>query len=551
MNSRKVIAPLALATALSIGTAGSLLAQDGTAPSLILSNGQIYTASPDNPHAEAVAIQDNRIVAVGSTKDILAMAGPSTQQIDLKGKFVVPGLNDAHYHSFSNAPVGHQIELPWEPTWEQVLEAVEKATKDVPEGTWILGLAGVDVIEDLKADRFSLDKIAPNHPVYISTWFSHGEVMNTNAMNIFGVDENAPDPLGGWHIRDAGSDKITGKFHEYVQWPLRRKLLDLNLSDEQMIQLLKEQTEQLLKWGVTSIQDMPIVTPERYLRLLNASETPIRVRYMRMPTTTPEARDISESADVDKHPFGNDRITASGTKWFLDGTPMERVAATRKDYADKPGWKGRIFFDDAEQQKMLSNPDEWRDQLLLHCHGDRCAENVMDNMEAVSKTGWPEKRLRIEHGDGIVGDLIPRAAELGIIVVQQPHHLVLKDIFNIRYGEDTDFLRLRSLIDAGIPLAFGTEGLETPYAAFPYSINHPLDPNESITRAQVIDAFTSVAAFAEMEEGEKGQIKPGMLADIAVLSQNLLEAPAEELEKTESLLTIIDGEIVYDAGKLN
>ncbi|AEV36660.1 Amidohydrolase 3 [Pseudovibrio sp. FO-BEG1] len=219
MNSRKVIAPLALATALSIGTAGSLLAQDGTAPSLILSNGQIYTASPDNPHAEAVAIQDNRIVAVGSTKDILAMAGPNTQQIDLKGKFVVPGLNDAHYHSFSNAPVGHQIELPWEPTWEQVLEAVEKATNDVPEGTWILGLAGVDVIEDLKADRFSLDKIAPNHPVYISTWFSHGEVMNTNAMNIFGVDENAPDPLGGWHIREAASDKITGKFHEYVQWP--------------------------------------------------------------------------------------------------------------------------------------------------------------------------------------------------------------------------------------------------------------------------------------------------------------------------------------------
>lgn len=520
---------------------------------LLLTNGKIYTADPANPNAEAVAIRGNKIVAVGSTKNIAALAGPKSQTIDLKGHRVIPGLNDAHYHTFSNAPVGHQVELPWEPTWDQVLEAVEAATKEVPEGALIMGLAGVKIIEDEKADRFSLDKIAPNNPVYISTWFSHGEVMNTKAMEIFGVAENAPDPLGGWFIRKPGSKKITGKFHEYVQWPLRRKLLDLYLDDEKMIQVIKEESDRLLRWGVTSIQDMPLVTPERYLRLIDKAELPIRIRYIRIPTTTTEARDVTESADLPEHPFGNSFITATGTKWFLDGTPMERVAATIKSYKDHPSktdWKGRMFFDEAQIKDMLSKPEEWRDQLLLHCHGDRCAKNVMDGMEAISKTGWAEKRLRIEHGDGIAGDLIPQAARLGVTVVQQPHHFVLKDIIKARYGQYTKFFKLRSLLEAGIPLAFGTEGLESPYAAFSFAVKHPFDIKESISREQVVDAFTRTAAFSEFKENDKGQIKSGMLADIAVLSQDLFSVPLEKVKDTQSLLTIIDGKVAYDAGQL-
>ncbi|MGB1239746.1 MAG: amidohydrolase family protein, partial [Pseudomonadales bacterium] len=315
-------------------------------------------------------------------------------------------------------------------------------------------------------------------------------------------------------------------------------------------EVIKEEADKLLRWGVTSIQDMPLVTPERYLRLIDKADLPIRIRYIRIPTTTTEGRDVDESADLPKHPFGNPKITASGTKWFLDGTPMERVAATRKAYADRPGWKGRMFFDNQQIEEMIAKPEEWRGQLLLHCHGDRCAENVMDSMQAVSDGDWKAKRLRIEHGDGIVGELIDQAAELGVIAVQQPHHLVLQQIFRSRYGEDTQFLRLRSLIEAGVPLAFGTEGLDSPYAAFPYAVNHPLDASESITREQVVDGFTRVAAFAEFEEQQKGQIKAGMLADIAVLSQNLLNVSMEKITETQSLLTIVDGEIAYDAGEL-
>lgn len=155
------------------------------APDKILINGKVYTADSDNPYAEAIAIKGSQIIAVGTTDEINKLANAQTKTIDLKNHLVIPGINDAHFHSFSNAPVGHQIELQWEPSWEQVLEAVKKAVNETPEGTWITtSMAGVNVIEDLKADRFSLDKIAPNHPVYISTWFSHGEIINTEAMKL-------------------------------------------------------------------------------------------------------------------------------------------------------------------------------------------------------------------------------------------------------------------------------------------------------------------------------------------------------------------------------
>ena len=521
------------------------------APDKILVNGKVYTADSDHPYAEAIAIKGNKIIAVGSTTEINKLASAQTKTIDLKNHLVIPGINDAHFHSFSNAPVGHQIELQWEPCWEQVLEAVKKAVNETPKGTWITtSMAGVNVIEDLKADRFSLDKIAPNHPVYISTWFSHGEIINTRALELFDLSETEKDPLGGWYVRVEGSDVITGKFHEYAQWPLRRKLMDFNLNDEELTQAMQDQTNELLRNGVTSIQDMPLLDPNRYLKVLEDSKIPIRVRYIRIPTTSTTARDVEEVKDLPKYPVKDRLVTATGTKWFLDGTPMEREAATREDYADKPDWKGSVFFSDEEIKSILSNPEEWRGQVLLHTHGDRSAEAIISTMESIEGVDWKSKRVRMEHGDGVVGDLVPRTAKLGALVVQQPQHLVLEHIFKSRFGQHTDFHKLKSLLDAGIPLSFGTEGIESPFASFSYAINHPLDPKESLTREQVIDGFTKAGAFAEFEEETKGQIKVGMVADIAVLSQDILTIPVEKIVKTQSILTMVDGKVVYDKGVL-
>ena len=516
----------------------------------ILINGKIYTANTDYPIAEAIAIKDNKIIAVGTTTEITEFASENTQKIDLENHLVIPGFNDAHFHSFSNAPVGHQIEFPWEPSWDQVLEAVKKAVKETPEGTWITGLAGVKVIDDPKADRFSLDKIAPNHPVYISTWFSHGEIINTNAMNLFGLNEKEKDPLGGWFIRVEGSDVITGKFHEYAQWPLRRQLINFNLDDAKLIEAMKAQTEELLSYGVTSIQDMPLLDPDRYLKVLEDSKIPIRVRYMRMPNTTPTGRDTEEVKDLPEYPLNNKLVRATGTKWFLDGTPMERVAATRKEYADRPNWKGRMSFTDEEIKRILSKEDEWRGQILLHTHGDRSAEIIINTMESIEGVDWKSKRVRLEHGDGVVEDLIPRAANLGAVIVQQPHHLVLGDIIRARFGHE-HFFKFKSLLNANIPLAFGTEGIEGPFSAFAYALHHPFDTKESLTREEVIDGFTKGAAFAEFEENRKGQIKEGMLADLAVLSQDILTIPEEKIVETTSIMTIVDGKIVYDTKVLS
>ncbi|BDD07050.1 amidohydrolase [Aureibacter tunicatorum] len=513
----------------------------------VLYNGKVYTADTHNPLAEAIAIKGNKIISVGTTDQILELASENAEKINLENHLVIPGFNDAHFHSFSNAPVGHQLQLQWEPSWDQVLEAVQQAVKEVPEGTWITGLAGVNVIDDKRSDRFSLDEIAPNHPVYISTWFSHGEVINTKAMNLFGLNDKVKDPLGGWFIREEGSDVITGKFHEYAQWPLRRQLMDFNLNDQELAEAMKAQTSELLSYGVTSIQDMPILSPTRYLKVLEDAEVPIRVRYIRMPNTTPDGRDTEESKSLPKYPLENRLVTATGTKWFLDGTPMERVAAIRKEYADKPNWKGKMSFSNDEIKHILSNPDsEWRGQVLFHTHGDRSAEIIINTMESMKGIDWKSKRVRLEHGDGVVDDLIPRAARLGAIVVQQPHHLVLADIVRSRFGHETHFFKMKSLLENNIPLAFGTEGVEGPFSAFAYALHHPLDPKESLTREEIIDGFTKGSAFAEFEEHHKGQIKEGMLADLAVLSQDILTIPEEKIVETKSIMTIVDGKIVYD-----
>ena len=512
----------------------------------IFVNGRVFTADDQNSYVEAIAVKGDRILATGTTAAISRLRNTQTVTIDLKKRLVIPGINDAHYHMFSNAPVGYQLQLDWEPGWDDVARELKKAVLELPKGAWITGLIGVNAIEDeARAKRFFLDNITPDHPVYISTWFSHGEVFNTAAMRALGVKENEPDPIGGWFDRVEGSQVITGRFYEYAQWPLRRKLIDLTLTDEQIKDEFEKEAMKLLSLGVTSVQDMPIMKPERYLKLLNKSDFPIRVRYMRIPVTTPEGRDTDEARDIPTHPFDNPMITATGTKWFMDGTPIERGAALRKDYADKPGWKGYLAFPKEEVTDILTNRNDWKGQLLFHCHGDAAAENLFNRMKSIKDVNWASQRVRVEHGDGVVGELAKTASELGVIVVQQPAHLVIGYIYQARYGYDTKFFPLKSLIDEGVVLAFGTEGLESPFEHIGHAVNHNMNPAESITREQAVKAFTRDSAYAEFEEKDKGIIAQGMLADFAVLSQNIFSVPVEKIRETQSVMTVIGGEIKY------
>jgi predicted amidohydrolase YtcJ len=222
----------------------------------------------------------------------------------------------------------------------------------------------------------------------------------------------------------------------------------------------------------------------------------------------------------------------------------------RKPYADRPSTSGELNFSEKEMEDMLRESLQRDDQLLVHVVGDRTVEMFLKAMdETGGKAVWGQRRVRIEHGDGILPDLVARVREMGVVVVQNPTHLALRELMLKRYGnERADQLQpLRSLLDAGITLALGSDGAANPYLNIMLATIYPGKPQEAITRKQAVTAYTLTSAYAEFAEKDKGSLEPGKLADLAVLSQDIFKAPPDDLPKTESVLTMVGGKIVYDA----
>jgi len=290
-----------------------------------------------------------------------------------------------------------------------------------------------------------------------------------------------------------------------------------------------------------------LLTPiERFVRLADKSDLPVRVRAIAFSPTTRSGRDLSEIRELDRLQETGSNVTVSGIKWILDGTPIERGAALRDDYADRPGWYGKLNFPERDIAAMLKESLELQQQLLLHAVGDKTADVVFDAMEIVNggNVDWKSKRLRIEHGEGVIADLIPRARALGVVVVQNPSHFTFVELFRQRWHSPMG--PLRSLIEADIPVALGSDGPMNPFLNIMFAITDPTNPPEAITREQAVRAYTSGSAFAEFAEQDKGTIAAGKLADIAVLSQDPFSVAVPDLPRTRSVLTIVGGKVVYE-----
>ena len=515
------------------------------AADLILLNGKVFTANPVKPFIEAVAISGERIIAVGTSAEIEKLAGAKTRRVDLQGRVVTPGFNDAHIH-FSTDPKGSNLQFKtMEPTWEETIEAVEAATKQSPAGTWIFGSVGATVVLNEQVTRGALDRIAPHHPVLLRAYYGHGYIVNTKAMPLLQITEEEPDPAGGWYERVAGSKKINGRLWEYADWRPSRILSGM-VSDEETIRQMRLMADEAVRYGVTSLQMFSTLPVERFARLLVKADLPVRVHARPFALTSAKGRDLTEIRRMAELRFLNSKVSVSGIKWVLDATPYERGAALRQPYHDLPGWRGKLNFPESDIAAMVKESLDFKQPLLVHCAGDRCAETVLDALESYgSKVNWGAQRVRIEHGDGVIKDLIPRARELGVVVVQNPIHFSEPHVFHPRWG--TERQPLRSLIEAGIPVALGSDGPMNPILNIMFATIHPSNPKEAITREQAVSAYTLGSAFAEFAEKEKGSISNGKLADLVVLSQDIFSAPVPELPKTSSVLTIVSGKVVYDA----
>ena len=524
----------------------SLAAQEPA--ELILINGKVFTSDLANPYADAVAIRGDRILALGTSAEVRKLAAPATRIIDLGGRTVVPGFNDAHAH-FGPTFQGFDLQFKsQEPTWGEASAAIALAVAAAPKGQWIFGAVGESVINDARAARSALDLIAPDHPVFLSTFFGHGAIVNSRGLAALKISEGVSDPMGGRFERDAKTNKLTGRVFEYAVWNLGRILTDEG-TDAQLTGTLQSLAAEAASHGITSMQIMPSISIERFVRILNNARLPIRVRAMAFSTTTKSGRDLRDVRSLATSKPAAPNVSASGIKWIIDGTPLERGAAMSTPYLDKPDTKGRLNFSVAEIEKFVRQSIDLEQPLLVHAVGDLAVETLIDAMEKIGaerKIDWPSRRVRIEHAEGLTEKLIPRAKKLGIVVVQNPSHFTVVNEMNARLGKDTKLGLQRSLIDGGIMYALGSDGPINPFLNIMFAVIDPTRPDQAITREQAVRSYTYGSAYAEFAEAKKGMLRPGMLADLAVLSQDIFNVPTNALPGTTSVMTIVGGRIVHD-----
>ena len=418
----------------------------------------------------------------------------------------------------------------------------------VPKGAWIEGTFGPSVLDDPKATRTALDAIAPDHLVVLGDWTGHASLMNTAALGKLGVRDDEPNPQGGLYARNPTNGQLTGMVFEYAQFRLGRRFSEL-ASDQEARQQLHEYFDGAARQGITTVQGMAIpISAERCVALFEEAPPPIRVRVMWVGLTDQHGRMTQEGRVQSSTPVP--LVTVSGTKWILDGTPVEHSAAMRKPYADRPTTSGELDFSQKEMEAMLRESLQSNDQLMVHTVGDRTIATFLNAMDATGgEKVWSRRRVRLEHGDGVMPDLVPRAKRLGVVVVVNPSHFTLRELFLTRFGEKRtqDLQPFRSLLDSGVPVAIGSDGPNNPFLNIMFASTYPGKPQEAVTREQAVIAYTLTSAYAEFAEKDKGSLEPGKLADLAVLSQDIFTIPAGDLPKTESVLTMVGGKIVYDA----
>lgn len=517
----------------------------------VLYNGKIFTADDGRPWVQAVAIRGSRIVAVGNNGPVRALAGSGTRSINLGGRVVVPGFNDSHSHLGVGFP---RLTLPFinipgpGPTLQQALDQVAQAVAIAVPGEWILAFVGETVILDPAATRLVIDPVAPNNPVLLLTWSSHSAVINTRAMAAGGIAETQPNPFGGSYNRFPGTNVVNGVVNEYALFRLVRAIR-AEVPDEVLRAQFEGLSALVAQVGVTSVQEMTIgLTRARSERILAGANLKVRLRSMCVPMS------LNESCETNLFD-PTDWLTSSGTKWLLDGTPVERSAFLREPYADFPG-NGHSNVTPGEltqivRKSLLGLPV--RSQLITHNVGDRAIDNILGELDRQAPDFiWRLLRPRIEHGDLIHPEQIEKARRLGAIVVQNPTHLTLDWETPLGPARAAAAEPLQSLLDGGVRLAFGSDSPQAnPFVDLFFAVTHPFRPAEALTMEEAVTAYTRGSATAEFQEWQKGSIKPGYLADLAVLSQDIFTVPPPAVPGTVSLLTLVGGEVTWDSGALS
>ena len=517
-----------------------LSGEPGTIDTIIV-NGKIFTSGLDMPWCEALAIHAGVVVASGSNESVRALATVNTEILDVGGRTVIPGFNDAHMH---HTPDPSGIRLPVDPianpSFDDIRPLITEAVAASPAGTWIYSIMGEQLINDKLLNRLTLDEISPEHPVIFLGMTNHTNVVNTAAMRRLGIAEEEADPVGGTFERLPGSYKISGRINEYAQWSPQRCFASM-ATIEEGVSSLRNLSDECVRWGITTLQNMSWTPAERYVEMVKSADLPIKVRVIRFPPSGPEGRILSEGRNL-KRTVSN-RIEVHGTKWILDGTPVEGAAAIGRPYSKNSSDSGRENFIASDVSEMLRESLAADEQLLLHAIGTTALESVLNAVETLKPAvDWKAKHLRVEHADGLTKSQVERIKNAGVMVVQNPTHFwfyINNEVYNVFEGP------FQSLEDSGIDVAIGSDGPLNPFLSLMAAVTHPARPHEAMSMESAVRAYTHGSAISEGKGESKGRLTSGYAADLAVLSQDIFSIDVDQLPGTQSVLTLVDGKVVY------
>jgi predicted amidohydrolase YtcJ len=527
---------------------------------LILTNGKVWTVNPAQPLAAAVACTGNRIAAVGSSAEIARWAGPKTRVIDLAGRLVVPGFNDAHVHFYAGGAHLGSVKLRDARTEAEFRERIRTFAAQAPKGAWILG--GDWDHENWTPPRLPtrqlIDEAAGDHPVFINRLDGHMSLANTAALKLAGITRSTPDPPGGAIVHDA-SGEPTGILKDAAMDAMERVIPDP--TPDQVAADLRAAMRYAAENGVTSVQDMS-ASPEilrAYQNLYQRGELTVRVSGHQPLASWKRLAEVGVLAG-----FGGPFLQIGGLKGFADGSLGSTTALFFEPYADAPDTSGLASPEMIPESRMYQNivaADRAGLQVAVHAIGDRANHTVLNLFEeAANANGARDRRFRIEHAQHLRVEDIPRFARLRVIASMQPYHAIDDGRWaenRIGAARAKGTYAFRSLLDAGAVLAFGSDWHVAPmepimgiYAAVTRRTldgKHPGGwvPEQKITVAEAVRAYTWGSAYASFAENLKGTIEPGKLADLAVLSADLFSLEPAAIETAKVEITVFDGRIVF------
>ncbi len=525
---------------------------------LILTGGVVWTGVAGAPLASAMAIDGERIVRVGSDADVRALAGAATREIALGERFVMPGFMDAHTHFISGGFQLGSVDLRDAATPAEFARRIGAFAAAQPDGRWITGGDwDHEMWGGALPERAWVDSLTSDHPVAVQRLDGHMMLANTLALEMAGITRDTPDPPGGTIVRDSLTGEPTGVLKDEAM-SLVFAIQPAPSNAERDEAFLRAQ-EHALARGVTMIHDMGSSLEDLHT-FRRARER--GAMQMRVYSLAPLARWREIGQLVSNDGRGDARFQWGGLKAFVDGSLGSTTAWFYEPYLDEPGTSGLITTDTAQLRRQIIAADSAGLHVVVHAIGDRANDWLLDAFEdAVQRNGPRDRRFRIEHAQHLSSAAISRFAGLGVLASMQPYHAIddgrwaEKRIGAERIQRTYAF---RSLLDHDARLLFGSDWTVAPiepllgvYAAVTRRTTDGANPDgwvpaQKITVEEALRAYTVANAYGAFREHDLGTLEPGRLADVVVLSENLLAIDPVRIPEVKVDATIVNGTVVFE-----